>query len=165
MSRFVSGCWANAEAGLNPVLVCREYQRTLHCALFFWNSIKIQFQNFILIVCQGLKKGAISVTHLDQIVLGMCTLMELSSWHNLTDGPLLELSVGFHLQPTPLLFKSDCLPPFSGGLVVSYLKRAPGVCIPVKSRKICKDFMNHNSGVLTLIFDKMKSFCVYFHFL
>ena len=50
-------------------------------------------------------------------------------------------------------------------MVSDYLKRAPGVCIPVKSRKSYKDFMNHNSGVLTLIFDKMKSFCVYFHFI
>lgn len=161
MCRFVSWCWANAEAGLNPVRVCREVLKNTALCSVFLNSIEIQFQNFILIMYRRLKKGTIRVADLNPITLGMCTLMELSSWHSLTDVPLLELSVSFHSQPTPLLFKSDCLPPFSGGLVVSdYLKKAPGVSILVKSRKSCKDLLNHNSGVLTLILDKMKSFCV-----
>lgn len=152
---------------LNPVRVCGEEvpKNTALCSVFL-NSVKSQFQNFILIISRRLKKGAVSVADLNPITLGMCTLMELPSWRSLTDVPLLELSAGFHLQPAHLRFKSDCLPPFSGGLVLSdYLKRAPGVSIPVNSRKSYKDFMNHNSGVLTLILDKMKSFCVYFHFL
>lgn len=127
--------------------VCGEVPKNTALCSVFLNSIKSQFQNFILIIYWRLKKGVISVADLDPITLGMCTLVELPSGHSLTDVPLLELSVGFHLKPAYLLFKSDCLPPFSGGLVLSdYLKRAPGVSIPVNSRKSYKDFMNHNSG-------------------
>lgn len=140
MCRFVSWCWANAEAGLNPV-ACLQGSAKEHCTVFIseqhWNSIsKFHFD----IMYRRLKKGTIRVADLNPITLGMCTLMELSSWHSLTDVPLLGSQLASTHNQLLYFFKSDRLPPFSGGLVVSdYLKRAPGVSILVKSRKSCKD--------------------------
>ena len=78
-------CWATAEAGLDPEFVCEEVPKTTALCSVFLNNIKIQFQNFVLIICKRPKKGANNVTHLNQIILGRSTLMELPSRHSLAN--------------------------------------------------------------------------------
>lgn len=89
---FVGSCWCLGSTlvlgncrGCSGPWVCGEVPKTTTLCSVFLNNVKIQFQNFVLIIYKRPKKGANNVTHLNQIILGRSTLMELPSRHSLAN--------------------------------------------------------------------------------